>query len=61
MNDSIQVDMMVNVPLWYVVGIGGVYYGTKIQAEAAAREQFPDESESKRYSRVFYKTFYMEA
>ena len=53
-------DDFVEVVLWYVVGISGVYYGTKIQAEAAAREQFPDESESKRYARVFYKTFYME-
>ena len=24
------------VNLWYVVGIGGVYYGTKMQAEAEA-------------------------
>ena len=37
------IDGLVEVDLWYVVGIGGVYYGTKIQAEAAARQAFPDE------------------
>ena len=51
---------LLEVDLWYVVGIGGVYYGTKIQAEAAARQAFPEESEDKRYARVFYKRFYQE-
>jgi hypothetical protein len=53
-------DDFVEVQLWYVIGIGGVYYGTKMQAEVEARKAFPDEDESKRYARVFYKTFYME-
>jgi len=48
------------VELYYVVGIGGVYYGTKMQAEAEARKAFPDEGADKRYSRVYYKTFYQE-
>ena len=54
-------DDFVEVQLWYVVGIGGVYYGTKMQAEVEARKAFPDEPESRRYARVFFKTFYMEA
>lgn len=53
-------DDFVEVPLWYVAGIDGAYYATKIQAEAEARKAFPDEEESMRYARVFYKTFYME-
>lgn len=53
-------DDFVEVQLWYVIGIGGVYYGTKMQAEVEARKAFPDEDESKRYARVFCKTFYME-
>ena len=48
------------VDLWYVVGIGGVYYGTKMQAEVEARKAFPNEDAGKRYARVFYKTFYQE-
>ena len=55
-----MIDGLVEVDLWYVVGCGGVYYGTKIQAEAAARKAFPEESEDKRYARVFYKRFYQE-
>ena len=43
---------LLEVDLWYVVGIGGVYYGTKIQAEAAARQAFPDEDERRRYARI---------
>ena len=49
-----------SVELWYVVGIGGVYYGTKMQAEEAARKAFPDEGADKRYARIYYKTFYQE-
>jgi len=45
------------VVLWYVVGIGGVYYSTKMQAETEARKAFPDEDAGKRYARVYYKTF----
>lgn len=46
-----------DVLLWYVVGIGGVYYSTKMQAETEARKAFPNESADKRYARVYYKTF----
>jgi hypothetical protein len=48
------------VDLWYVMGIGGTYYGTKMQAEAEARKAFPKEDAVKRYGRVYYKTFYQE-
>ena len=47
-------------PLWYAVGLGGVYYGTKEQCEAAVRKAYPDEGADSRYARVFYKTFYEE-
>ena len=53
-------DGLVAVDLWYVVGIGGVYYGTKIQAETAARQAFPDEGASRRYARIYFKRFYQE-
>lgn len=53
-------DDLVEVTLWCVAGIEGVYYDTKIQAEAAARKAFPDEEESMRYSWLFYKIFYKE-
>jgi hypothetical protein len=48
------------VELYYVAGIGGVYYGTKMQAEAEARKAFPNEGADKRYARICYKTFYQE-
>tara|TARA_R110000868_G_scaffold230966_2_gene484262 strand:- start:4400 stop:4831 length:432 start_codon:yes stop_codon:yes gene_type:complete len=48
------------VKLWYVVGIGGAYYGTKMQAEEETRSAFPNEDAGKRYSRIYYKTFYQE-
>jgi len=51
---------MIPMDLWRVTGIDGVYYGTKMQAEVEARKAFPDEPESRRYARVFFKTFYME-
>jgi hypothetical protein len=47
-------------PLWYAVGLGGVYYGTKEQCEAEVRKAYPDEDPNTRYARVFYKTFYEE-
>ena len=48
------------VDLWYVMGIVGVWYETKMQAEAEARKAFPDEGADKRYARVYYKRFYQE-
>jgi hypothetical protein len=53
-------DDLIQVTMWRVTGIDGVYYPTKARAMTAARKAFPDEDESKRYARVFYKTFYME-
>ena len=49
-----------SVELWYVVGIGGVYYGTKMQAEEAARKAFIFDDADKRYARIWCKTFYQE-
>ena len=43
------------VQLWYVQGIIGTYYETKLLAERAAWIAFPDETASKRYSRIWYK------
>jgi len=51
---------MLEVKFWYVGGIPQVWYGSKIEAEKAARLAFPDEDADKRYSRVFFKTFYEE-
>jgi hypothetical protein len=60
-------DDLKEFPLWYAVGLGGVYYGSKEQCEAAVRKAFPDEGAQLNgtpwgwaYSRVFYKTFYVE-
>jgi hypothetical protein len=48
------------VELWYVQGIIGTYYETKLLAERAAWIAFPDEIASKRYARIYYKRFYQE-
>ena len=48
------------VQLWYAVGLGGVYYCTKEQCEAAVRKAYPDETPAGRYARMFCKTFYEE-
>ena len=48
------------VEMWYVLGIKDTYYATKMAAEVAARQAFPDEDPDKRYGRVYYKTMYYE-
>jgi len=48
------------VDLWYVMGIAGVWYETKMQAEAEARKAFLFDDADKRYARVYYKRFYQE-
>jgi len=53
-------DDLREVTLWYAVGLGGVYYGTKEQCEKDLRKAYPDEDPATRYARVFYKTFYEE-
>ena len=53
-------DDLIEVTLWRVTGIDGVYYPTKARAMTAAREAFPDEDAVACYTRLFYKTFYME-
>ena len=45
--------------LWHYVGSSD-WYPNKLCAEMAARVQFPDESEDRRYSRIFCKTFVRE-
>ena len=48
------------VDLWYVKGIVGVYYETKMQAEEAARKAFIFDDADKRYARIWCKTSYQE-
>jgi len=48
------------VNLYYVRGITGEYFTTKLAAEVRARKAFPYESEDERYARIFYQRFYME-
>ena len=48
------------VDLWYVMGIVGLWYETKMQAEEAARKAFLFDDADKRYARVYYKRFYQE-
>ena len=45
------------VVLWSVTGLF-YWWPTKIAAEMAARERFPDEDPHSRYARIFYSTFY---
>ena len=43
-------------PKWYFIGDPEKrYFATKLEAEAATRRAFPDESGRKRYARVFYR------
>ena len=56
-----EMDDLIQVTMWRVTGIDGVYYPTKARAMTAAREAFPDEDAVACYTRLFYKTFYMEA
>ena len=58
--NGMSMDDLREVQLWYAVGLGGVYYGSKGQCEAAVRKAYPDEDPDTRYGRVFYKTFYEE-
>lgn len=48
------------VELWYVRGIDGYLYPTKIVAEAAARTRFPHEDEDVRYTRIGYVEYVRE-
>jgi len=48
------------VQLWHFTGAVGVYYPTKMAAEIAARQMFPDETEDKRYARISYSNFVKE-
>lgn len=56
-NEATIPDNGEEVELWFVWGIPKRLYPTKIVAEAAARETFPDESEGERYGRIFYRRF----
>lgn len=46
------------VDLWFVAGLPGFLYPTKIAAEVAARQAFPEESPEMRYSRIRSMKFY---
>jgi len=46
--------------LWYVAGVQGEYFTTKLAAEVRARAAFPHETPPERYARVFYKRFFEE-
>jgi len=43
--------------VWFVSGedMEGTLFDTKLAAERFARMMFPDENESKRYSRIYYR------
>jgi hypothetical protein len=45
------------VDLWSVRSNDMSYYPTKVAAEIAARQMFPDEGEDERYGRIYYTTF----
>jgi hypothetical protein len=51
--------------VWFVQGedIGDATYptlfATKLDAEVYARELFPEESEDRRYARIYYREVYM--
>jgi len=51
---------MEEITLWYVRGVVGEYFTTKLAAEVRARRAFPNEDEQERYSRVFFHHFYKE-
>jgi hypothetical protein len=55
-----NMDDLRKVQLWYAVGLGGMYYPTKEQCEAAVRKEYPDKDPDTRYARVFCHTFYEE-
>ena len=42
------------VEIWYVRGLDGDWFATKMDAERTAGVAFPDEHPDKRYARVFY-------
>jgi len=45
---------------YYIKGITGEYFTTKMAAEVRARAAFPHEDTGRRYARVFYKRFFEE-
>lgn len=51
---------LVPAELFFVQGITGEYFTTKLAAEVRARKAFPHESEDKRYARIFFKRFFKE-
>jgi len=51
---------MHEITLWYVFGVAGEYFTTKLAAEVRARQAFPDESPRNHYGRVRFKTFFTD-
>lgn len=48
------------ITLFYIAGVSGEYYTTKLAAEIRARAAYPHESPEQREARVFHKQAYME-
>lgn len=46
--------------LWFVKGIDGWAYPTKIAAEVAARARYPHEPAALTYNRIYFKRFMEE-
>jgi len=53
-------DMPRTVELWHVQGIPGLFWPSKIVAEAVARRAFPFEGAGANYARIYYSTFVRE-
>ena len=58
--DEIVIEDVAEIQLWYLRGIPGKLFPTKIAAEVAARERFPDEGPDARYARLGYVVFFKE-
>ena len=52
-------NMRATQEVWFVSGCeDGYLFESKLDAEIYAREIFPEESEDKRYARIYFKTVY---
>jgi hypothetical protein len=48
------------IKLYFVHGIAGEYFTTKLAAEVRARAAFPTENPDRRYARIFYRAVFEE-
>lgn len=51
---------LVPVEMWYVQGVVGEYFTTRLAAEVRARAAYPQETPDQRYARVFFNRFFKE-